>query len=139
MQTVQTLPNYHRHANSPVLNTGVNSQIEIFSPAIVQSGAVAIFPLHGSFVIPESDESKTTIPILQAVVVLLRGPNPASRQLADDGLLFPGDVRREKGLIYGHFNLDLFTHFNLIREPAKYWISASLFNQVSTIVTVEVA
>lgn len=138
MQTVQTLPNYRRQAASPVIREGATAQIEIFSPSIIEAGESSIFPLHGSFVIPETDENNTSVNILQAVVVLIRGPLPASRQVGDGEVLFPDDVRRADGLIYGHFNLDLFTHFNLIREPNKYWISASLFNRVSSVLTVEV-
>ena len=139
MQTVQTLPNYCIQKASPVINAGVKAQIEIVAPSIVEASGSSVFPLHGSFVIPETDENKTSVHVLQNVVILIRGPHPASRQVGDGELLFPADVRRENGLIYGHFNLNLFEHFNLIREPNKYWISASVFNHVSTVISVEVA
>lgn len=88
--------------------------------------------------IPESEETKTNVHILQAVVVLLRGSSLASRQVGEGEVLFPNDVRRDNGLIFGHFNLDLFSHFNLARQPGNYWISASIFGHVSNIVSVEV-
>lgn len=135
---MQTFPNYRPQAVSPIISSGVTAQIEIFSPSLVESGGASIFPLHGSFVVPEIEESKTTVHILQAVVVLIRGTYPASRQVGEGELLFPNDVRRENGLIFGHFNIDLFSHFNLLRQPNKYWISASLFNHVSNVITVEV-
>ena len=121
-----------------MINAGVKAQIEIVTPPIVEISGSSVFPLHGSFVIPETDENKTSVHILQNVVILIRGPNPASRQVGDGELLFPADVRRESGLIYGHFNLDLFEHFNLIREPNKYWVSASVFDNVSEIISIEV-
>ena len=121
-----------------MINAGVKAQIEIVAPPIVEISGSSVFPLHGSFVIPETDEDKTSVHVLQAVVILIRGPSPASRQVGDGELLFPADVRRESGLIYGHFNLDLFEHFNLIREPNKYWVSASVFDNVSEIISIEV-
>lgn len=138
MQTAQTLPNYRIQKASPVINAGVKAQIEIVAPPIIEASESSVFPLYGSFVIPEADENKTNVHVLQAVVVLIRGPNPASRQVGHGELLFPNDVRRDSGLIYGHFNLNLFEHFNLIREPNKYWISASVFNNVSSVISVEV-
>ena len=139
MQTVQTLPNYCIQKASPVIKAGVKAQIEIVAPSIVEASGSSVFPLHGSFVIPETDENKTSVHVLQNVAILIRGPFPASRQVGDGELLFPADVRRESGLIYGHFNLNLFEHFNLVREPNNYWISVSIFDNVSSVISVEVA
>lgn len=138
MQTVQTLPNYYPQKASPLISAGVKAQIEIVAPPNVEASETSVFPLHGSFVLPESYEKMTSVHILQNVVILIRGPYPASRQVGDGELLFPTDVRRENGLIYGHFNLNLFEHFNLVREPNKYWISASVFDHVSEIISIEV-
>lgn len=133
-----TLPNYRLQKASPVISSGVTAHIEIACPAVIESGESSLFPLHGSFVVPEIEESKTNVHILQAVVLLIRGNSPASRQVGEGEIFFPNDVRRESGSIFGHFNLDLFSHFKLARQPGKYWVSASLFNHVSNVISVEV-
>lgn len=138
MNNIQIFPNYTKNADSPVLVSDKNIDIVISAPEKIVLSNTSEFPLNGSFVLPEDMLNSFDFHIMQAVIIVVRGPFPASRQVGEDDLFFNDDVTVDDGKVIGYFNLDLFEHFNLIRYPNTYWISASLFGEVSNVITVDV-
>jgi len=98
----------------------------------------AVFPLYGSFVLAEKDAAKFEKHLLQAAVIVIRGPEPAVKNVGEGQLLFESDLRKSNGRISGCFNLDLFEFFNLARVPNRYHVSASIFQHVSEVLTIDV-
>lgn len=138
MNRIQHFPNYFANADSPVLSADKSIDIAIDAPGKIKLSNETKFPLYGSFVLPEEMLNSFDFHIMQAVVIVIRGPFPASRQVGEDDLFFNDDIKIKEGKVSGYFNLDLFEHFNLIQYPNTYWVSASLFGEVSNVVTVEV-
>jgi len=98
----------------------------------------AVFPLYGSFSLAENDASKFEKHLFQAAVIVIRGPDPAAKNVGEGQLLFENDLRKSNDRISGCFNLDLFEFFNLARVPNRYLVSASIFQHVSEVLTVDV-
>jgi hypothetical protein len=126
------LPRYRKHEKSP--NVGPAGGIAVYS-APVASG---VFAVHGAFAVPAARAARFPGHILNAAVLLLRGPYPATWSVGSGELLFADDATVDGGLIRGYFNVDLFDVFNLMLEPNLYRVSASIFEHISEIVSVEV-
>lgn len=131
------LPRFSRHAESPAITSAERPAIVLSCPALVH-GADGLFPLYGSFAIPKARTAEIDGNILRAVVVVIRGPFPTSRSVGEGHILFKDDVVEEGEWIYGFFNLNLFEEFNLMQDPNLYWVSASILDWVSNIVTTRV-
>ena len=127
-------PWYRCTENSPPVSNGIS----IYTPSVVKIGSPATFPLYGSFSIPAALAAELECHVMQAVVILIRGPYPAIKNVGSGELLFPDDVTRSGETITGFFNLNLFDFFNLMVVPNHYWVSASLFHHQSDIFSVDV-
>lgn len=136
-ETRVELPGFSRHSESPAIDTKQRPAIMVSCPEPV-SGADGVFPLYGSFVIPKVCAAEVDGNILRAVVVVVRGPFPASRSVGEGHFLFKDDFVEDSEWISGFFNLNLFDEFNLETDPNKYWVNASILNWVSNIVTTRV-
>ena len=130
-------PTFSRRAETPPLKAGPEGGIAIACPRIVHLGSSTVMPLYGVFLLPKREAGRFGPHLLNGVVILLRGPDPATRSAGDGRFLFEDDLVDEGERVRGHFNLDLFAHFGLPREPARYWVSASILRHVSEVVTVE--
>lgn len=130
-------PAYQRNENSPSMNP-FSSGIAITSVPVVELGKTPVFPLFGSFIVPKKSASEFHGHLLQAVIILLRGPNPTTRNLGKGELLFEDDLLEEGDGIRGFFNLDLFDFFNLLKTPNRYRVSASIFQYLSDVLTIDV-
>ena len=128
-------PNYRKNENSPLLSL---PGIVVSSPKVVKLGGTPEFPLFGSFVLPKKEASEFPENLLQAVVVLIRGPNAAVRNVGNGELLFPDDLIEAGENVYGFFNLELFAFFNLMQVPNRYFVSASILNHVSDVLAIDV-
>jgi len=128
-------PNYKKNENSPLLSF---PGIAVSAPKVVKLGSNPVFPLFGSFVLPKKEASELTENLLHAVVVLIRGPYAAALNVGKGELMFPDDYREAGENIYGFFNLNLFEFFNLIQEPNRYFVNASILQHVSDVLTVDV-
>jgi hypothetical protein len=137
MGRIPSLPSYEEHEGSPRLEP-YSPGIAVSSVPVVTLGSASVFPLYGTFVLPKPEASKFTGHLLEAVVILLRGPNPATVNVGKGQLLFEDDLRPEAENIYGFFNLDLFESFGLVKAPNRYRVSASIFQYVSDVITIDV-
>lgn len=119
------------------------------SPAIPRDRGIAIaapervsnggrFPVVGSFSLERARLTRFAGPPHAAVVLLLRGPSPAVVNIALGRLFYKDDVLEDDEYVHGHFNIDLFEDLGLVREPNVYWLSASAFDRVSDVATIEV-
>jgi hypothetical protein len=138
MDPAPVFPSFVVHANTPEAAFGKEGGIAIACPSPVRLGNRTPFALHGVFVLPGEEARAFSRHLLRGVVVLLRGPMPATRSVGEGQVLFDDDLIEKGGLVRGYFNIDMFTLFELIREPCHYWVSASILGQVSNIVGVEV-
>lgn len=133
-----TYPSYRMNEKSPVLDPAMPG-IAVSAPPVVEPGRGQAFELHGSFLVAREEVAWFTGNLLQAVVILLRGPQPATLNVGTGELLFPDDLVETGDFIQGFFHLDLFDFFNLVRVPNRYFVSASIFRHLSGVVTVDVA
>ena len=131
-------PSFTRHSRTPPLAPGPEGGVAIASAPFVYLASAGAFPLHGVFLVPKKDAAQFAGHLQDAVVVLLRAPCPQTRGVGEGLLLFDDDLIDEGDWVRGYFNLDLFAHFGLEKEPGRYWISASILGRVSPVVTVEV-
>lgn len=131
------LPSFSRHAGSPAIDTTQGPAIAVRCAASVR-GADGVLPLYGSFAIPKVSAAAVDGNLLRAVVLVIRGPFPATRSVGAGRMLFKDDVQEAGDWIYGSFNLNLFDEFNLVQEPNTYWINASILDWVSSVVTTRV-
>ena len=130
-------PNYIKNENSPELNAS-EPGISIHSMPAVKLGEHSCFPVYGSFNIKKSLLYEFEGHVMEAVVILLRGPYPATKSVGYHQVFFKDDVNLYEDSIYGFFNIDLFSFFNLEEVPNRYFVNASIFNYVSQILTVDV-
>lgn len=128
-------PSYRRCENSPVLD---HPGIALATPKVVVLGRAAVFPLFGSLVVPKKEALEFKGHLMRAVVVLIRGPYPATLNVGHDDLLFADDLVEEGETIRGFFNLNLFEFFDLIQVPNRYFVSVSLFHYLSDVSIVDV-
>lgn len=128
------LPNFQPTALSPPVPRSVGIALAI--PERVSSGGR--FPVVGSFSLEHSRLTRFEGPTHAAVVLLLRGPDPAVLNIADGRLFYKDDVVEDEDFVHGHFSVDLFEDFGLVREPNLYWLSVSVFDLVSEVATIEV-
>jgi hypothetical protein len=135
MTEIQTsaLPSYRACPQSPELPPH-SAGIAIAAPARVSRA----FPLYGAFAVPLESAAGFAGHLLNAAVVLIRGPYPAVWNVGAGELLFEDDLVEEGGLVFGYFNVDLLRVFNLVGDPNVYRLTASIFEYVSEVVTVEV-
>lgn len=131
------LPGFSRHVQSPAIHTTERPAIALSCPASVR-GADGRFPLYGSFAIPKACVAEVEGNLLRAVVIVIRGPFPASRSVGEGRILFKDDVAEDGESVYGFFNLNLFEEFNLMADPNLYWVNASILDWVSNVVTTRV-
>ena len=136
MNTEIKFPNYQKIKNSPSI--AFSEGIAISSIPAIVNGEGEAFPLYGTFKVPEKIAEGFKGNLMNAVVVLIRGPNPATLNVGGGQLLFPDDLYTEGNNICGYFNMDLFEFFNLVKAPNRYYVSASIFQYVSNVLTVEV-
>jgi hypothetical protein len=130
-------PSYQRNENSPSIHP-ISGGIAIASVPVVKLRKAPVFPLFGSFTVPKKSASEFHGHLLQAVVILLRGPHPVTRNLGGGELLFEDDLLEEEERIHGFFNLDLFAFFNLVEAPNRYRVNVSIFQYLSNVLTVDV-
>jgi hypothetical protein len=97
-----------------------------------------IFPIFGSFSVPQKLAADFQESLFQAVVILLRGPFPATQNLGVSEIFFEEDLLNEGENVIGYFNVDLFKLFNLEKIPNRYYINASIFEFISDIIEVQV-
>lgn len=131
-------PSFRRHARSLDLPAGAPGGIAIACPPRIYTATSSVLPLYGTLRVARAEAEGFCGHLLRAVTVLLRGPFPATVNVGDGQLLFDEDLADEGELKRAYFNLDLFSSFNLLRVPNRYWVSASIFQHVSNIVSVEV-
>jgi hypothetical protein len=131
-------PTYGRIGGTPRIPPGEDGGIAICCPSPVRLGTGTAFALYGAFAVRGDEAGRFPGHLLQAAVVLLRGPMPVTRRVGEGQLLFEEDVVRDGDLVRGYFNLDLFSFFGLVREPNRYWVNASIFGHVSDVATVEI-
>lgn len=130
-------PNYRRNESSPGLSRS-GPGIAISCPPVVRLGTDPVFALHGSLEVPKKEAARFRGHLLQAVVILLRGPYPAVLNVGSSDLLFPDDLEEAGENIRGFFSLDLFDFFNLLQVPNSYFVSASIFRYLSDVMAVDV-
>ncbi len=129
-------PYYRRHNYSPQFEP---PGIAISCPAIVTlSKTDNVLPLYGSFAVPAKTASEFSRHLMQAAVILIRGPQPATLNVGREELLFGDDLVEEGEMVRGFFSLDLFDFFNLLQVPNRYHVSASIFQYISSVLTVDV-
>ena len=133
-RTEATLPSYRLHNDTPDINVGPTGGIAIAAEPKVSD----VFPIHGAFAVPKARAEDFEGHLLKAVVLLVRGPYPASCNVGAGELLFADDLVEDGDWIRGYFNVDLFKLFNLMTEPNLYRVSASIFENVSEVISVEV-
>jgi len=138
MVTQPDFPSFSRNPNSPALPQGEDWGAAIYCPPIISLDQGEPFALHGALSVPKSEAVQFPGHLLQAAVVLLRGPMPATRSVGFRQLLFDEDLDDQGDLVRGWFNLDLFGLFDLIPAPNRYWVNVSIFQYVSNTVPVEV-
>lgn len=132
-----SFPSYHRHDLSPSLPAEAGAGIAIASSPTVSGRQGEPFPLFGTFRVPRTETATFQRHLLQAVVVLVRGPLPMTRNVGTNELLFAEDLLEEGDFVRGFFNFDLFHAFNLPRERNRFWVSASILRYVSNVLSVE--
>jgi len=133
-----SFPIFTRHPDSPPLAPAREGGVAIASAPVLYLGSSTAFPLHGVFRVPKEDAGQFAGHLQDAVVVLLRGACRQTRSVGKGLLLFEDDLIDEGDWVRGYFNLDLFAHFGLEREPGRFWITASILGRVSPVVTVDV-
>jgi hypothetical protein len=130
-------PSYQKNEFTPELDTSASGIVISSVPTLYMSER-KIFPLFGSFSIPKKLASDFQESLFQAVVILLRGPFPATQNIGVSEIFFEEDLLYEGENVIGHFNVDLFELFNLEKIPNRYYINASIFEFVSDIIETQV-
>ena len=110
--------------------------IAIWAPSSIPSSGQ--FAVSGSFSVSSQEAVDFRGHLMKGVVLLVRGPYPQAINVDASRVLFDDDLREEGGFVRGFFNLDLFEHFGLVRDPNRYWLSASVLGHASNVLTIEV-
>jgi hypothetical protein len=126
---------FQRSAASPVAERG-KSGIWIASSTEIAHGAFRRLAIHGTFLVTDAEaEAIGVLPLHGAVVVTVTsGLVHNAFPMLGDTLAFDDDEQAERGLVQGHFNLDLLARLRTAPYQ-RFYVTASLGRFLSNTLT----